>query len=75
MEPLTFQFLCGRVIDLENIHITCEGRLAHPKTVEAGANDDILPQVSADGYLQGILSVPRTEDGPSIARVQLQRRV
>jgi hypothetical protein len=75
MEPLTFELLRGSVIDLENFHTAREGRLPQRKAVEAGANDDILPQASADGYLQRILSVSRTEDGPSIARVPLQGRV
>jgi hypothetical protein len=75
MEPLTFELLRGSVIDLENVHMAREGRLPQRKAVEAGTDDHILVHATPNRHLQGVLGIPRTEDGPSITSVQLQGSV
>ena len=41
-EPLTFQLLRGRVVNLEDLHVARKGGLPQGEGVEAGANDLLM---------------------------------
>ena len=73
VQPPPLQLLRRGMIDLEDVHVACEGRLPQREAVKAGANDDVLTHTAPNCDGQEILGVSRAENSPTVTGMKLQR--